>query len=163
MISIHKHSDLILNPFRIQFKLYMILHTHTQTQGAVKKHVVCVCVYEGPAQVPFATPVCSLSRSLYSTLSDLFPHTAQNTPATIYPTPEFPMQKQVKTCSANSSHSCLRHRRRTLSPSVFATKTTCVSFASKPARRDQTKPYGKYVICAAVAGPATILSMIVSH
>ncbi len=44
MISIHKHSDLILNPFRIQFKLYMILHTHTQTQGAVKRHVVCVCV-----------------------------------------------------------------------------------------------------------------------
>ncbi len=44
MISIHKHSDLILNPFRIQFKLYMILYTHTQTQGAVKRHVVCVCV-----------------------------------------------------------------------------------------------------------------------
>lgn len=140
-MSIHKvrvkiFRFYILNPFRFQFKVCMILRTHTYTHTHPPTHKVLwkgMCVWGtgtgalcNPRLLTLTLSRFHLERSLPTQRGGW---AAQNTPATIYPTPEFPMQKQVKTCSANSSYTCLR-RHRALFPSVFASKTTYASFAS---------------------------------
>lgn len=129
----------------------MISHAHTQTQGAVKRHVVWVC--EGPAQVPSAT-LSAHSHALSIPPWVISSHTLRWLSGAKH-TGNYLPNSWVS--HAKASQNLLRQLFiLILMPAPFRSFSICVCLQNhicefclvhKHARRDQTKPYGKYVIC----------------